>query len=204
MPALTPQFVEGMYYAICQKQATNADVASIMSHAKSVKDAVQIIRKLPRASIFFNQFYGLSCNWMDHLLCVGEQPGHFQAILLASAGINRFVDVTESEQEYISGLPENVAYYKAPIRNDRRNDLVAAELAVKSVLDAIAMNQRVYLHCQSGLCRSALIASVVMATRMSISYSQAVKVVKIRRPVAQPQIDLLPEDDAAAIIKGLS
>lgn len=203
MTQLTSEFVEGMFYAICQKQATNADVASIMSHATSIKDAVHIIRKHPKAEGFFNPFHGISCNWMDHLLCVGEEPKLFQALLLAYAGINRFVDVTGNEQWYPDILPDGVAYYQATIKNDERNMPEPVEAAVKAVLEPLADNQRVYLHCQSGLCRSAIIASVVTAVRKKIPYSEAIKVVKIRRPVAQPQADLLTRTDAEMVIKRL-
>lgn len=201
---LDPKFVEGLYYALCQKQATNSDLASIMSHAKSVRDAVNIIKKSPKAEVFLNAFHSLSFNWIDHIFCVGEQPSHFQAFLLVQAGINRFVDVTDSDQTYFEILPENVAYYKATISNDSKNGQQPVELAAKSVLDALARNERVYLHCRSGLCRSAIIASVVTAIRMKISYTEAIKIVKSRRPVAQPQLDLFCREDADAVIKRLS
>ena len=200
MAQLTQQYVEGLFYAICQKQPTNSDVASIMAHAKTPKEAVSIIRKLPKAAGFFNQFHGLSCNWMDHLLCIGQQPSHFQALLLAFAGINRFVDCTEQEQDYFEILPENVSYYKTTIANDKPNEPGPVELAVKSVMESIDRNDRVYLHCQSGFCRSAIIASIVTAIRMNIGYMEAMKVVKIRRPVAQPQLELLSVEDAELII----
>lgn len=201
---LTTQFVEGLYYAICQKQATNTDIASILAHAKSIKDAIHIIRKLPKAELFFNQFHGLSCNWMDHLLCVGESPSQFQAITLAYAGINRFVDVTDvEEQEYMNVLPETVSYYKARISNDQRNGPEPVEAAARAVLSALADNQRVYLHCQSGFCRSAIIASVVMAARMNRPYSEGLKIVKQRRPIAQPSVELFSAKDAAVVIGNL-
>jgi len=203
MAQLTQQFVEGLFYAICQKQPTNSDVASILAHAKSIKDAVSIIRKLPKAENFFNQFHGLSCNWMDHLLCVGQQPSHFQALLLAYAGINRFVDCTEAEQDYFEILPENCTYYKTTIDNGRRNQQEPVEAAAKAVLESVTRTERVYLHCQSGLCRSAIIASVVTAVRLNLSYMEAIKVVKQRRPIAQPQLEILTRDDAETIIERL-
>ena len=198
---LTPQFIEGLYYAICQKQATNSDVASIMAYAKSVKDAVNIIRKLPKAEKFFNPFYGLSCNWLDHLFCVGEQPSHFQAVVLAQTGINCFVDLTENEQDYVNMLPETVNYYKAMISNEKRNKIGPVETAVKAVMEPLNRNERVYLHCQSGLCRSAIIASLVSAIRNKVGYAEGIRIVKLKRPVAQPQLDLLSNEDAKAIIE---
>lgn len=203
MAQLNQQFVEGLYYAICQKQPTNSDVASILSHAKSIKDAVSIIRKLPKAENFFNQFNGLSCNWMDHLLCVGQQPSHFQALLLAYAGINRFVDCTETEQDYFEILPENVSYYKTTIDNENRNKPEPVEAAARAVLEPVMRMERVYLHCQSGFCRSAIIASVVTAVRLNLSYTEAIRIVKQRRPVAQPQLELLSRDEAEIIIERL-
>lgn len=201
MAQLTAQFIEGVYYAICQKQATNSDVASILSYAKSMKDAVSIIRKLPKAEKFFNPFHGLSCNWMDHLLCVGEQPSHFQAIMLAYAGINRFVDLTEAEQDYFEILPQNISYYKTTISNDRPNKPDPISFAIRAVLESINRHDRVYLHCQSGLCRSAIVASLIAAIRQNVSYLDGIKIVKLRRPVAQPQFDLLSLEDADIIIE---
>jgi len=200
----TPEFIEGMFYAICQKQATNADVASIMSHAKSIKDVVNIIRSMPKAMPFMNQYHGLSCNWMDHLFCVGQQPSHFQAICLAYTGVNRFVDLTEIEQDYFEVLPDNVSYYKTPIANDTPNHPAPVIKAVGAVMETLQKNQRVYLHCQSGFSRSALIASVVMAIRLKISFSDAMKVVKTRRPVAQPQLELLRREDAELVIENFN
>lgn len=201
---LTQEFVQGLYYAICQKSPTGAEVASIVSHAKSMKDALSMIRQIPKAQPYMNQFHGLSCNWMDHFLCVGQQPTPFQAHCLAFTGINRFVDLTENEQEYITCLPETVSYYKATINNDLGNKPPAVELAVKSVIEPLRLNQRVYLHCQSGFSRSAIIASVVMAIRLKVSYTEAMKVVKQRRPVAQPVMELLSRQDAESVIANFS
>lgn len=200
MLQLSQQFVEGLFFAICQKQPTNSDIASVMAHAKSAKDAVSIIRKLPKAEGFFNQFHGLSCNWMDHLLCIGQQPTYFQASMLAFAGINRFVDCTETVQDYFEILPENISYYKTPILNNEQNKPEPVEAAARAVLDPLARNERVYVHCQSGFCRSAIIASVVTAVRLNIPYCEGVKIVKLRRPVAQPQSELLTREDAEAVI----
>lgn len=204
MAQLSPQFIEGAYYAICQKHPTNADVASILAHAKSVKQAVAIIRKLPEASRFFDQFHGLSCNWIDQLLCVGEQPSQFQALLLAQAGINRFVDVTEECQNYFEILPENISYWQATIRNDVVNRPEMIEKAAFLVLEAMSDMQRVYLHCHSGMHRSAIVASVVLAVRNRVAYSEAIKLLKCRRPIAQPTYELFSRQDAASVIEKLA
>ncbi len=201
MRKLSPEFIEGMFYAICQKPATSSDIDSIMSHAKSVKDAINMIRSLPKAQPFMNQFHGISCNWMDNLFCVGQQPSHFQAICLAFSGINRFVDLTEIEQDYFEVLPNNISYYKTTIDNDTPNGPEPVMKAVGAVMETLRKNQRVYLHCQSGFSRSAIIASVVMAIRLKISYSDAIKIVKQRRPIAQPQMELLRREDAEYVIE---
>lgn len=198
------EFIAGLYYGICQKYATNAEIASIMSVAKSTSDAIKIIKALPKAEVFLNQFHGLSYNWMDGLFCVGEQPSHFQAAMLAQAGVNRFVDLTEIEQDYFEVLPTDVSYYKSPISNSDRNKPDPVEAAARLVLEPLADKQRVYLHCQSGFCRSAIIASVVMAVRLNTTYPLAIKVVKTRRPVAQPQLELLSRTDAEIVVKRLS
>ena len=201
---LSSDFIEGMYYAICQKSPTNTELASIVSLAKSTKDALSMIRNIPKAQPYMFQFHGLSCNWMDHFLCVGQQPTPFQAHCLAFSGINRFVDVTENEQDYTTCLPETVSYYKATVSNDEANQALAIELAVKCVIEPLKSNQRVYLHCQSGFSRSAIVASVVMAIRLKISYTEAMRVVKQRRPVAQPVMELLSRQDAATVIAKFS
>jgi len=200
MTQLTPEFIEGMYYAICQKQATNIEIESIISQAKTIKQAASIIRNLVKAQPFINQFHGLNCNWMDHFFCVGQQPTPFQALLLSYTGINRFVDLTENEQIYLDCLPDGVSYYKTTIANDTPNKPEIIEPAVRAIIEPIRQNQRVYLHCQSGFSRSAIVASVVMSIRLNISYSEAMKVVKIRRPIAQPQMDLLSREDAEFVI----
>lgn len=201
--ALDQKFVEGLFYAMCQKHATNSEIASIMSHAKSVRDAVLIIRSNPQATRFSNQFNGLSCNWIDMSLCIGENPTPFQAIKLAEAGINRFVDLTGIDHEYFEMLPETCSYYRETI-NEERTSVDEVVFAGKTVLDAIKGNNRVYLHCFSGLSRSAIIASIVTAVRMRISYSEAIKVIKVRRPVAQPNTELLDRHDAAKAVARLA
>ena len=203
MAELTPQFVEGMFYAVCQKQATNTDIASILACAKSAKDVLHILRKSPKAQVFLNQFHGLSLNWLDHLYCIGERPSHFQASLLANTGINRFVDLTEIEQDYFKMLPDNVSYCKATIANDRRNGPDVIEAAAKAVLEPLGRNERVYMHCMSGISRSIIIASIVMAVRTKSGYLEAMKFVKTRRPIAQPQMDLLALQDAECVIRRL-
>jgi protein-tyrosine phosphatase len=68
-------------------------------------------------------------------------------------------------------------------------------------METLRKNQRVYLHCQSGFSRSAIIASVVMAIRLKISYFDGMKIVKLRRPIAQPQMELLRREDAELVIE---
>ena len=204
MPQLSPQFIEGAYYAMCQKHPTNSDVASILAHAKTIKQAMAIIRKLPETARFFDNFHGLSCNWIDHLLCVGEQPSQFQALLLAQTGINRFVDVTSNTQEYFEVLPENVSYWQATIQNDVKNAPEDVERAAGIVLESIGKSERVYLHCHSGMHRSAIIASVVIAVRKNIAYSEAIKLLKLKRPIAQPSYELFARQDAALVVEKLS
>lgn len=203
MAQLDPKFVEGLFYGLCQKMPTNSEVASIVSLAKSVREAVAIIKRNGCTVKFFDHFNALSCNWMDHLLCVGECPSHFQALLLSQAGINRFVDLTEIDNDYVTILPENCSYYKATLKNDAKNSVEDVEGAVRIVMEALAKNDRVYLHCFSGRSRSALVAALVCAVRNKLSFQQGIKYVKSRRPIAEPHPDLLGPEDANAVIRRL-
>lgn len=204
MAQLDPKFVEGLFYGLCQKMPTNSEVASIVSYAKSVRDAVSIIKRNSLSAKFFDHFNALSCNWMDHFLCVGECPSHFQALLLAHAGINRFVDLTELDNDYFVALPDNCSYYRATIKNDTKNSTQDVEVAVHTVMEALDRKDRVYLHCFSGRSRSAFVAAIVSAIRNGLTFQQGVRFVKGRRPVAEPHPDLLGADEANALIRRLA
>jgi hypothetical protein len=197
------EFVRGAFFAACQRMPTNYESASITAHARDCREAMIIIRQHPEASKLYNALYGLSCNWMCFDLCLGERPTPLQATLLAEAGITSFIDLTEEQQPYSEYLPEGVLYDKSPLKNNVRNGPGPVGDAAKLVMSRISGN-RVYLHCNSGMSRSPLVAAVVIAARSKAPFRDGIKAVKHRRPVSQPHGDLLTPEEAEELAARLS
>jgi predicted protein tyrosine phosphatase len=197
------EFVRGAFFAACQRMPTNHESASISAHASNFREAMLIIRQHPDASRLFNALYGLSCNWMGLDLCLGERPTPLQAELLAEAGVTSFVDITEEPQPYAEYLPDGVLYQKSPLKNNVRNEPGPVEAAARMVLSSLR-SSRVYLHCNSGMSRSPLVAAIVVAARGRLHFCEGLRIVKQRRPIAQPHPDLLTPDEAEVITRRLA
>lgn len=203
METLPDALVRGAFLAICQRLPTNKEVADILHSAKSEKEAVRMISRLPEASRFFNSFYGLSFNWIGFDLAVGEYPSPLQADLLVEVGVNEFVNLTETSLPYTDGIPQHVGYHEFSLTNDAPNPVEIIEDAAKAITGMLRQHRRVYAHCHSGISRSAMVASLVVGGRRGLSYKQAIEFVRQHRPIAYPHPDLLATPEANDVIKRL-
>jgi hypothetical protein len=201
---LSPEFISGLFFAACQRLPTNIELAQIQACASTELEAIHLVRRLPEATRFFDAFYGLSCNWISPLLCIGEFPGPFQADLMAESGINAFVNVSGKDPVYQKFLEKNVSYVSIPLVNNAPNDVACIKAAAQEVLRLMGDAKRVYLHCFSGISRSALVASIVVAVSAKCSFYDGMRFVKSRRPMARPNPDLLSNEMACQIVKELS
>lgn len=201
--ALPEGFVEGVFFAVCQRPPTNRELASIARHAIDKRDVVHFLKNMPEAGRFFNNFYGLSFNWINFRLAVGEYPSPFQADLLVEDGITHFINVTNQDLPYVDILPDSISYSAVPLANDKRNSKEDMAKAAKLVLCSMGSDDRTYLHCFSGISRSAAVAAIAIGAREGLNYRQAMDLVRGKRPLAHPHPSLVTLAEANAIIKQL-
>jgi protein-tyrosine phosphatase len=145
-----------------------------------------------RVSKWFRS-YGFA-DILDEFL-IGAYPTDAEDIgTLSSMGVRRILNLVEDD-EYRRG--ERVALEQA-LREagieEYRLAMVdyagippdALELAVGTVCSWLDEGARTYLHCRAGWQRSAAVAAGVVAVREGLDIDQALEVVRMRKPSADP------------------
>lgn len=131
---------------------------------------------------------------LDHLL-IGAYPRDAADVeQLAQVGVDRVYNLCE-DGEYSGG--ERLAV-EASLREhdieEQRLPLVdygglasdGLEHAVGDVLDALRDGRHVYLHCRAGWQRSATVAAGVIALHEGLPIEEALRVMRQRKPTAEP------------------
>ena len=90
-------------------------------------------------------------------------------------------DAVESALERL-GIEER----RLPLVDYGGLDLDQLDSAVAAVGDWLAGGRTVYLHCRAGWQRSATVAAAVVARREGLDVQEALRVVRLRRPSADP------------------
>lgn len=128
-------------------------------------------------------------------LLVGAYPGDADDVaLIAGARADAVLNLCE-DLEYADGAREAV---EAALRErgieERRLPLVdygglpleQLERAVAEVEAWLGSGRTVYLHCRAGWQRSATVAAAVVARREGLGVEEALRVVRERKPTAEP------------------
>jgi protein-tyrosine phosphatase len=131
---------------------------------------------------------------LDQLL-IGAYPVDEEDVAtLIWLGVERVLNLVEDD-EYPPGQREVVetALAGAGIEEDRlrlvdygRLPAEALENAVQEVLAWLREGARVYVHCRAGWQRSAAVAAGVVALAEGLEIDEALSVVQIRKPTADP------------------
>ncbi len=130
----------------------------------------------------------------DQLL-IGAYPlDRDDVAMLDWFGVQRIINVVDDE-EYRPGDREVVqTALKATGIEESRLPLAdfgglppeAIEWVVQETLRRLEDGQRVYLHCRAGWQRSAALAAAVVAVRDGLDVDQALELVQVRKPSADP------------------
>jgi protein-tyrosine phosphatase len=113
---------------------------------------------------------------------------------LAAAGVTRVFNLVQ-DLEYDPGARDacTVALADAGIE-ERRVELVdygslspdQIEAAAQAVLEWLGEGERVYVHCRAGWQRSATVVAAIVALRESVDPSEALEILRERKPTANP------------------
>jgi protein-tyrosine phosphatase len=143
-------------------------------------------------SLWFRS-YGLADVHPD--LIIGSYPLDEEDVaMIAHLGVNRILNLVQ-DREYRPGEREIVeaAFERAEIEETRLDmedygELPSEQLerAVGLVNEWLDQGQRVYVHCRAGWQRSAAIAAGVVALREDRGIEEALEVVQLRKPSADP------------------
>lgn len=199
---MTEDFINGLYFAVCQRLPNKHDIAELLAVASSPGEALAALRGTPEGIRYFSLAGNLSFNWITNMMCIGARPTPVQAAALLEMGITAFLDLTYEPPDYAEALCEGVGRFSEPIKNDVANppdDILRAARVLLGLLDE---NKRTYLHCNSGRSRSAYVAAIIIAVTRGEDFKEATRYVRLRRPTARPFPLLLPEE-ADAIIEDL-
>ena len=130
----------------------------------------------------------------DELL-IGAYPTDEDDVkMLARIQVDRILNLVD-DSEYRPGERDAVeaALAEAGIAEHRQNlvdygGLPSTDLdaAVNQVLEWLDEGHRVYLHCRAGWQRSAAVAAGVVAIRENLTIDEALEVVQLRKPSAEP------------------
>ena len=128
-------------------------------------------------------------------LVVGAVPTDEDDVAaLQFIGIDTVLNLVEDE-EYRRGAHELVsaAYETAGIEEHRLSLTDYGHLPAAALDDAVALvnpwlddGRMTYIHCRAGWQRSAAVAAAVVATRQQLDIDQAVRLVRSRKPSADP------------------
>jgi atypical dual specificity phosphatase len=145
-----------------------------------------------RVSLWFERFGYAPV--LDELV-VGAYPlDRADVERIAGEGVDRIYNLCQ-DAEYADGERAGVA---AALREhgieEERLPLVdygglgpeVLERAVSDVLEALDDGSRVYLHCRAGWQRSAAVAAGVIALREDLPVEDALRVLRERKPTAEP------------------
>lgn len=107
------------------------------------------------------------------LMLAGEHPyGASEAetrerlTKLCGAGINYFIDLTESGEmpEYRGLLPVNAHYLRSAIRDTEvPNEIAQMQELQSRIRNARALGRRMYIHCRAGIGRTSLVVGCYLA-----------------------------------------
>lgn len=128
-------------------------------------------------------------------LVIGAVPTDYDDVAaLQFMGIDSVVNLV-SDDEYELGEHDLVAdAYDAAAIEERRLSLVdyghlpaqALDAAVALINPWLDEGRTIYLHCRAGWQRSAAVAAAVVATREQLDVDQAVRLIRSRKPSADP------------------
>jgi protein-tyrosine phosphatase len=128
-------------------------------------------------------------------LLIGAYPTDEEDVqMLARIHVDRILNLVE-DSEYRPGEREAVeaALAEAGIDEQRQHltdygGLPSSELesAVSQVREWLDEGHRVYLHCRAGWQRSAAVAAGVVAIRENVDIDEALEIVQLRKPSADP------------------
>ena len=110
---------------------------------------------------------------IPELMLAGEHPyGASEAetrerlAVLCNAGINYFIDLTETGEmpEYRGFLPVNAHYLRSAIRDTEvPNEIAQMQELQSRIRNAHALGRRMYIHCRAGIGRTGLVVGCYLA-----------------------------------------
>jgi hypothetical protein len=128
-----------------------------------------------------------SLSWITDELAVGGriQPGD-ERLLARDYGVRRFVDVRAECCDDLHVLRKHeIRLLHVPVDDGCPFDEARLRAAVRWVLSALQRGEKVVIHCEYGIGRSALLAGAVLVSR-GLSPLEALRLLKTRRPLISP------------------
>ncbi|MGR3178843.1 MAG: dual specificity protein phosphatase family protein [Candidatus Anammoxibacter sp.] len=140
-------------------------------------------------------FQKSSFDWITDQIAMGPAPiPQLWLQLVQEERINAFLNVSNEDFLYKAELPDDIHYYCYTIADGELipNEILVA--AVKTLSNLCKEGYRVYIHCHAGISRSGSILALYLSLRDNITYSQAIKNIQKRRPVCNPNPNLVDVD----------
>jgi protein-tyrosine phosphatase len=96
--------------------------------------------------------------------------------------------------------PEDLPVREVPLIDGPQNNYEEFDTAVNQLLDLLADDHVVFVHCAAGASRSVSVAAAALALRRETAVENAVELIRERRPIANPHSHL--REQAEAFVNG--